>query len=802
MKYDDLDIESKKLLGEYKVSWNPIKNIYMTGLHKDFYLNERELKSKNDLEEFCKLIQYLNDHLEYGVNADWAASNLNGYVYLRNKENLSKQFPHVINALSRFYKDSDIIKFYESQSGRPISPTIIDLIGTTGAGKTTFCQQFVDTESKQILKLTISESAESTVIQTDILILDTTCKKMFLKARNKTDIMKDIIAVALEMDLNGEYDSVKESIKKITELIDRDTIDKVSNFFATDELLEKFEDFAEKVQDKYKAEAEEKFLWLQEHAADEELVLILDERIEELSGIVEHFDKTYFYGYRQEYDLEVDAETKLITTIANKVFNDRKEDPEEYPEIVDMVSYRLLFEHAILVLPCSQEAKDNLDYDFQQGMVFRDSQGHRLDEQFGLASDFEVKNKIFLIPVDNGGYLIDDRYSNLFEKILISEPEHSIFVLTKIDNIGIYKNYKKSSYEDDKAFKREMTKKIANTHNALLSKFLAKQNSDSQNTSEYYIDEARLFENFMASFDNAYFSEIDDSTYASDAHKIYYSGNALEDLDKEKLYIRYLNSWFDIVASVIDENQLTYRSNLSRIAKADVYEQIMTIDSCCNYIMNLINFYISKQDWSRELDEQLELFNEDFRSIYQKGAVWYFSNYKTDGNTTTNKSYFKDLTAKIIREINSYITKDSGQNYMKNVIHEHLGDYLMEIYSSNRGDNSKVLNAIAGKIISNSVERAVKISYKVYDRKLRDYNFLDNLKPLFAEGDNGVYVMSSLDFEDIRRMKRPYGTYTEFYAGIYCHLMAKFKYNLETYFRDSFRTVLENELYELDKAIE
>ncbi|MDQ4679628.1 hypothetical protein, partial [Stenotrophomonas maltophilia group sp. RNC7] len=122
-----------------------------------------------------------------------------------------------------------------------------------GAGKTTFCQQFVDDESKELLKLTITDSAESTVIQTDILILDNTPKKLFLRARNKTDIMKDLLMVALELDLDLSGDAVKDIIRKNTEIVDKDTIDKVNNCFLTEELFSKYKFFGGKVQEYYKA---------------------------------------------------------------------------------------------------------------------------------------------------------------------------------------------------------------------------------------------------------------------------------------------------------------------------------------------------------------------------------------------------------------------------------------------------------------------------------------------------------------------------------------------------------------------
>lgn len=793
MKYEQLEDSIKKLLAQNDIIWDSSKSVYMTKLHKNFYLNDREVNQEDDLVEFCELIQFLKSNPEYGVSTEWALSNLNKYVYLNNKSSLKDKFPRTIEALARFYDDSDIINFYKSQGAK--APTIIDLVGTTGAGKTTFCQQFVDDDSKDLLKLTITDSAESTVIQTDILILEKTKKKMFLKVRNRSEIMRDILAVALEVEINDINSSLKDAVKKSGDSIDNDILDKVNNFFSTESLLNAFKVFASEVQEKYKEEFGDKFKWIQQHANDDQFVYILEDNIREI------FNTIYFYGYRIEYDLEVEAENKIITTIANTIFKDRKEELEDYPEMRDVISYRLLFDHAILVFPCSHEAKDKLGYDFQQGLVFRDSQGHKLDEQNGIASDFEVKNKVFLIPVDNGGYLIDDRYSNLFEKILISEPKNNVFVLTKVDNTTTYKHYKKSNYEDSKKFNKEFKEKIAKTHNKLLENFLNKQKKF-DNSLELHKDETLIFQNFMASFNKAYLSEIDDITYAAEAHKINYSGSPLEQLDKSKLEIEYCDkSWFEIIGSVIKENKLTYYTNISRIKDVNETQEEKIIIYCTDTIRTLVNFYISTQDWENEVEEQLKVFNEDFRSVYQKGSVWFYSNYITDGNTTINSSYFKDLTAKIVRDINSYIIKDKGDNYIKNLLQVPLANYLGNIYSSKSGNSFEMLNSISNKIIANSLEKSAKIAYKVFDRQLMDRDFLDNIEILFSSNSNKYVQPSNITFDDIKITKRSYGTYTEYYAGIYCNLLAKFKYNLETYFLDIFKTVIDSELKELNEKV-
>ena len=116
-----------------------------------------------------------------------------------------------IDELCRVKQGNDILTFY-SQVLKDSRPTIIELIGTTGAGKTTFCQQFVDDAGKKILDKTISSSGNNTIIQTEIVILEDTKNRLFLKARTKSAIISDLILVALNIDTEFKFD-VKKSIK-------------------------------------------------------------------------------------------------------------------------------------------------------------------------------------------------------------------------------------------------------------------------------------------------------------------------------------------------------------------------------------------------------------------------------------------------------------------------------------------------------------------------------------------------------------------------------------------------------------
>ena len=112
-RYDEMSQATLDRLKSNDIRWDEYKRVYFTNLHKEFYLKESEVKNEEYLIEFCNLVSYLRSHLEYGVSIEWGDSELNKYVYQLNKEDLKQQFPLTIEALSRFYNDSDIISFYK-----------------------------------------------------------------------------------------------------------------------------------------------------------------------------------------------------------------------------------------------------------------------------------------------------------------------------------------------------------------------------------------------------------------------------------------------------------------------------------------------------------------------------------------------------------------------------------------------------------------------------------------------------------------------------------------------------------------
>ena len=250
----------------------------------------------------------------------------------------------------------DIIDFYKLVF-KSEDPIIIDLVGTTGAGKTTFCQQFVDEEGKKVLSKTITSSGNNTILQTDIAILENTKSRLFLKARAKSDIIRDLILVALSIDSEYKFDIkkditdvankagvVKNQVKEIK--VNSDLLQGVYNLFRTIKLIGRFQKIAKNLQLNYINEdnIEE---YIRNNVTNEEINKLLDDIIYSELKI------DNFYGYRHEISLE---EENILekTIIPTKTFNKYKEQVEEFHEIV---SYRLLFEQAILVLNCDEKAK-------------------------------------------------------------------------------------------------------------------------------------------------------------------------------------------------------------------------------------------------------------------------------------------------------------------------------------------------------------------------------------------------------------------------------------------------------------
>ena len=422
-----------------------------------------------------------------------------------------------INDLYSSNQYSDILPFYK-QIFKASNPTIIDLVGTTGAGKTTFCQQFVDEEGKKVLGKTISTSGDSTAIQTDIIILENTKSRLFLKARTKSGIIRDLILVALNIDSNYAFDVNKD----ITDVANKSGVKKsnykefkvninlfqgVYNLFRTAKLLKRFQEIAKDLQMNFTNECNIQ-KYISNNISNENLTSLLDDIIYSKLKI------DNFYGYRHEISLD---QKNILdkTIIPTNTFNKYKGRLEEFHEIV---SFRLLFEQAILVLKCDEKAKQSLPEKFKKGVVFRNLLVHKKAEEQIISTNFRAYYKILLIPASTGGELIDDKFIDELKSIIISEPKQIIVVITKIDKASSYVEYTQNDYV---AFIESLMEQIVTTHNNIIARLEQTDECNAGLVCEF--DRTAMIEKLFASFDNAYLSKITkdkQGNFDAELHKI------------------------------------------------------------------------------------------------------------------------------------------------------------------------------------------------------------------------------------------------------------------------------------------
>ena len=791
MKVESLKDCLKKMLSDNGIQWNSGKGIYSTRLHKDFYLRESEAKSVEHFEEFCKLVKYLEGHLEFGVSIEWGDSELNRYVYELNKDELRNQFPLTINALARFYADSDIIAFYK-KTLRAEDPTIIDLVGTTGAGKTTFCQQFVNDEGKSILEKTITPSGNSTIIQTDIVILENTKNRLFLKARGRKDVIRDILLVCLSVESDYKFElkkgitegDNKKGIKKSVEKdikVDGDLFQGVYNLFRTEELMEQFMSIAKIVQENLKSE-EDIQDYLNDNMDNSDIVQLLDTIIKKELNIEN------FYGYRHEMNLE---EKYILekTVIPTKVFNKNKEKNVEFENII---SYRILFEQAVLVLKCDEKAKSRLPKKFRKGVVFRDSQGHKKSEQVGIATDFEVKNKILLIPANTGGELVDDRYIDELKNIITSEPKQNVIVITKLDKASSYEYYKED-YDD---FIENLKEQVVTTHNNLIGRL---EDEDGENAdATYRFDRNAIVKKFIESFDNAFLSKVTkgvDGSFDPELHRIICQNKNNQEISKSDIEdIKAMESWYDLVSGILErQSGISYEEGGLVYKCANANEKTGTISTLISDMDGMLKVAYKNINWQNKIHKALSLYSRDFRSIYNELYLWKYRSFNRDNSVSGYN--IEDKVSEFVKYIHSLVLKsDNSKNAVEEILEATLITYLEECYSFEKNLSAA---KIAKKIISNAISRASIISYKLFDRDVINYTSSQNIRSIYQNTQQCTIPKQSINYYEV--FKRTYYTDTASNLGIYCKLCAKYKYNIETYFIDIFKTVIEIELEKLEK---
>ncbi|BBI31147.1 hypothetical protein [Cohnella abietis] len=803
----------KSIMLQAGVNWNSKHKIFVAGIHKDLFLREEEVSKEEDLKAFCKLVHYLKSHSEYGVSTMWHKSKLNRYVFLSNKNKLEGMFPpHTLNALERYYKETDILKLYKRLGAD--NPNIIDLIGTTAVGKTTFCSQLVDDISKDYLELTIG-TGNSTLIQTDILILEKTDRKLILSVRTKEEILTDFILVALKGDFK-KLESIKQFKKSCGENIqlqlDEDVVQNVLDMFDREDLYNAFRRFVTNVKkcfdetDTNKVEFDY-FKWAREASQQSELAVELDEIIRTEFLATTDMDLNNVYGYRHEFYLSGsksninNSEKIVLKTIAKKEFISRKEDLDNYPEMKNMVSLRIIFENAMFVFPPDIEARRHIN--FINGVVLRDSQGHKTKEQYSLASDFSVKSKIMLISVSTGGSLIDEEKRDFLQKIAISEPKDTVFIITKIDKTDEYSKFMDES-QNELRFLSSLKTKIKDTHKNMLDswKNRAPQTYIDIDSSEYELNDKQAFKFFIETFNNAFLTSL------KSKKKLAYRINCdiAPDgslIDKDDVKIKKLNSWYEILVGLINNSNVSSYANLDKNAIKKVNNNVHNIlkSGLIENVNRIVQHYNSQEKWEVRVTEALNWFEEDFRTWRPEGEIWFYGSFRNERVISNITSVFKDPVSLMLNQLNKYTMKDGGYNAIDNLLTDKLSSELLKYYECTDSD---LLRDISKRIVNRSLEAAIKIAYKVYDRKLYNQSWYEILKPIINDiNSDDKYIVGNAP-EWLKYQQRWYGyinTETGQRLAMYCHLLSVFKKNLETHFESNFTTVLADELTLLDSKV-
>ncbi|WP_291635678.1 hypothetical protein [Clostridium sp.] len=454
-------------------------------------------------------------------------------------------------------QSGDIIPFYK-RIFKSIEPTIIELVGTTGAGKTTFCQQFVDEEGKRILNKIITTSGNRTMIPIDIVILENTKSRIILKARTKSDITRDLILVAINIDSEFKFDINKSitdvvnktGLKKNNEYgikVNIDLYQSVYNLFGTIKLIEEFLEIAKDLQSNFTNEDNVEN-YISNNISNKKLIKLLDDIIFTELNIDD------FYGHRHEIllDQENIIEKTIIPTNA---FNKYKQQKEGLNQIA---SCRILFEHATLLFRCDEKAKRCLPEKFRKGVVFREPLGNKEARLISSVTNSCAINKILLIPVATGGLLVDDKGIEELKNIILSESKQNIVVVTKIDKSSSYEEYTLNNY---KGYIESIKEQIVITHNNLIDRLELTEecNANQVNT----VDRNIILKKIIAFLDNAYLSKITKDKqgfYDAELHKIICKNKSNQEIsvsDIEDVII--LDNFHTLVSSILErKNKLSY----------------------------------------------------------------------------------------------------------------------------------------------------------------------------------------------------------------------------------------------------
>ncbi|AWE06064.1 hypothetical protein DCE79_00950 [Lysinibacillus sp. 2017] len=732
------------------------KRIYSAINEPKLYLKFEEIENDLDiLNEFEKLIDFLIDNPEYGIFTKFSSSELNYYSYLKSKKELEKKFPKAIISLQRLYKDTGYDTFLKEKLGID-NPLKIDLVGVTGAGKTTFVKQFININSQDYIDATITASANSTIIQTNIVLLSKVSKeRLFLKTKKASVIIDDFIKFTNNYNISNEHSHLKSFSPEL--FIDYDNefylnpvFEHIYNFIRNDKVYDEFKIFLEKIRE--------------EDRSNQEFLVDAFIRSVVTNIIFKELD------IQSNYILDDYLELPMTEEVIKATIQSTKKIDEEFEENGNYYSLHFLFTECTLLFELNSNFKKKYNFNFKDGIIFRDSQGHISKEQNSISVDITSPNKILFIPASTSGNLISNEHLELFKNVMTVSANNTKLVVTKIDRSSAF-----DENEENEAI-NELKKQIVSTNKNYYS--VAQGNSTSVEYDSNY-SMTRLLEKLG----DSYLSD----TKRKKMYKLQYkvSNNAM--LQKNDINIEKDSDWY----SILDEFVIPYINSSNNRLGLQIPKKIMPVSTDIILGFEKLHSYVLNY-YNEEaiITYGLNRYYDDFRTIYHTFSNWHNKTYIQNSEVLISSQNMLDTT--VLQYLNGICYKESGNLVKLDDIIYPLAIELNRYYGLEKAYCIEKSTSIVNNVLYKS------FLYVTYLQNRKDDNLeIQEVSNKFlrnAYGDlsgiNGKDIISALN----SRVNRRYRTVTEEYLLKYVNIAGEFKQNFKDDFIVISKMILDDEL--------
>jgi|GEM_PF-3984492 len=739
------------------------------------FILEKEIAQDNSiLDEFIALGEYLKKEPRFGVfYPKFNESPLNYVTYLKNEKYLKEKFPLVIDSLKRYYSTSKYDEFLKRKLNIS-NPLRIDLIGPTGAGKTTFIHNYTNTRGKEIINNTIGTSGNSTNITTSIVLLPTiNGERMFLKTKKPSDLIlnidKFIRKIDLENEFFGEKDFSKKLVHKDYEINEIDL--KIYCFVRHPSIIQEFKVLANRIQSDINTNY------------NLEILGFLNKWI---SYISEELNINNSFSYDDFIEVEptstiIDATILTLSKFKKKLRNDKNQ-----------YSLHFLFDECTLLVELNSDIVQNFkSIDLSFGILFKDSQGHIKDDQKSISLEIDTPNKLLLIPASNSGEIIDKEKILTYEKVLQLNSAGTRIIITKLDDSQVFKN--EVEFENIESWSFDLKEQIVNTYNNIIE---FNNEHDGDINQDVVINEKKIIDRALG---NMYLTNLADTKMTLKVVNAKVDQNAL---DTEDIHISIVNDWYSIIKDMVTLHSWKF----SEFSLTSLREEPMKLSQNVEFTksMEIIRdsfLYLYTNDSSEPNVEKLVVhilnaFYDDFRKDYHWADSWYRNMYSKNSNL----DMYDISTIKVLKLLKNMYYKEEDVRVIEKHLMIPLSEQLVDFYNLDRQFASKIVNELIDRVINKAV---LYIDY-VFTRHEDEMTSEQILNKVNTK-QYGDYVNISADLYEkafnYRKYNFNYTTYTEEYLKVYLNTTVQFTANFEKYFVEILHLILDKELENLHYGI-